>query len=205
MVVRIEEGNIVDMRFLHGYTLPTFALIYEDEIVLFMKTYEIFGREPALRTVPFTVDSIEPNSKLLIPVPTPYGGVILVGDNIICYHARDQPHISQYIPQTKVSFFVNISLTTLSVLIIYALFKLQSSQVVCYAQVDAKRYLLGDMAGRLYMVHLLPPEEKALSSAAASSSRDMSQSRIGSIHIELLGKSYVRLHFIYFLHVSSLC
>ncbi|VDD75995.1 unnamed protein product [Mesocestoides corti] len=172
--IRIEEGNIVDMAFLHGYSLPTFALIYEDEVVVFMKTYEIFGREPALRSVPFTVDSIEPNSKLLIPVPAPYGGVILVGDNIICYHTREVPHISQYIPQTKFS------------------------QIVCYAQVDAKRYLLGDMAGRLYMVHLLPPDENTIP-PTPSSSRDTTQTsaRIGSIRIELLGETVIPESIVY--------
>ncbi|CAH8287066.1 unnamed protein product, partial [Schistosoma turkestanicum] len=118
--VRIEEGNIVDMAFIYGYSLPTFAMIYEDELVLHMKTYEIYGREPVLRNVQLTLDSIEPDSKLLIPVPKPYGGVILVGDNIICYHTKDGPHISQYIPQAK------------------------ASQVLCYAAVDAQRYLLGD-------------------------------------------------------------
>lgn len=92
------------MTFLHGYTLPTFAMIYEDELVLHMKTYEISGRDPGLRNVQLTLDSIEPDSKLLIPVPKPFGGVILVGDNIIYYHTKDGPHISQYIPQAKVSF-----------------------------------------------------------------------------------------------------
>nr|VZI48110.1 unnamed protein product [Spirometra erinaceieuropaei] len=175
--VRIEEGNIVDMAFLHGYSLPTFSLIYEDEVVLHMKTYEIFGREPAFRSVPPTLDSIEPDSKLLIPVPAPYGGLILAGDNIICYHAKDGPHISQYIPQTK------------------------ASQVLCYAQVDAKRYLLGDMAGRLYMIHLLLDEP---TSTAGSSSLVQSQNsttagshRIGSIRIELLGETVIPESIVY--------
>ncbi|KAA0197716.1 DNA damage-binding protein 1 [Fasciolopsis buskii] len=165
--VRIEEGNIVDMAFLHGYSLPTFAMIYEDELVLHVKTYEISGREPALRNVQLTLDSIEPDSKLLIPVPKPYGGVILVGDNIIYYHTKDGPHISQYIPQAK------------------------ASQVLCYTMVDAQRYLLGDMAGRLYMVHLLPEETSAMSTnlAGTSTSSVSSTSRIGSIRIELLGET----------------
>ncbi|KAH8872464.1 DNA damage-binding protein 1 [Schistosoma japonicum] len=163
--VRIEEGNIVDMAFIYGYSLPTFAMIYEDELVLHMKTYEIYGREPALRNVQLTLDSIEPDSKLLIPVPKPYGGVILVGDNIICYHTKDGPHISQYIPQAK------------------------ASQVLCYAAVDAQRYLLGDMAGRLYMVHLLSEDISAATNNGACSSDSLSAVRIGSIRIELLGET----------------
>ncbi|CAL8070914.1 unnamed protein product [Calicophoron daubneyi] len=165
--VRIEEGNIVDMAFLHGYRLPTFAMIYEDELVLHMKTYEISGREPSLRNVQLTLDSIEPDSKLLIPVPKPYGGVILVGDNIVYYHTKDGPHISQYIPQAK------------------------ASQMLCYATVDSQRYLLGDMAGRLYMVHLLV-EDASLGGnghAGSSSSTSNPPSRIGSIRVELLGET----------------
>ncbi|TGZ72028.1 hypothetical protein CRM22_002338 [Opisthorchis felineus] len=165
--VRIEEGNIVDMAFLHGYTLPTFAMIYEDELVLHMKTYEISGREPALRNVQLTLDSIEPDSKLLIPVPKPFGGVILVGDNIIYYHTKDGPHISQYIPQAK------------------------ASQVLCYAAVDAQRYLLGDMAGRLYMVHLLAEDHTPSGNGllGSTSSAAVPSARIGSIRIELLGET----------------
>uniref|UniRef100_A0A3Q0KTB3 DNA damage-binding protein 1 n=1 Tax=Schistosoma mansoni TaxID=6183 RepID=A0A3Q0KTB3_SCHMA len=163
--VRIEEGNIVDMAFIYGYSLPTFAMIYEDELVLHMKTYEIYGREPVLRNVQLTLDSIEPDSKLLIPVPKPYGGVILVGDNIICYHTKDGPHISQYIPQAK------------------------ASQVLCYAAVDAQRYLLGDMAGRLYMVHLLSEDISAAANNGTSNSDSLSAVRIGSIRIELLGET----------------
>ncbi|KAF5400819.1 DNA damage binding protein 1 [Paragonimus heterotremus] len=164
---RIEEGNIVDMVFLYGYSLPTFAMIYEDELVLHMKTYEISGREPALRNVQLTLDSIEPDSKLLIPVPKPYGGVILVGDNIIYYHTKDGPHISQYIPQAK------------------------ASQVLCYAAVDSQRYLLGDMAGRLYMVHLLSEESSSVGNShfGAAGSASLSVPRIGSIRIELLGET----------------
>ncbi|VDQ05916.1 unnamed protein product [Trichobilharzia regenti] len=149
----------------YSVSLPTFAMIYEDELVLHMKTYEIYGREPALRNVQLTLDSIEPDSKLLIPVPKPYGGVILVGDNIICYHTKDGPHISQYIPHAK------------------------ASQVLCYAAVDAQRYLLGDMAGRLYMVHLLSEDNSSANNCALSSvnSESLSAGRIGSIRIELLG------------------
>ncbi|VDP42511.1 unnamed protein product [Schistosoma mattheei] len=149
----------------YSVSLPTFAMIYEDELVLHMKTYEIYGREPVLRNVQLTLDSIEPDSKLLIPVPKPYGGVILVGDNIICYHTKDGPHISQYIPQAK------------------------ASQVLCYAAVDAQRYLLGDMAGRLYMVHLLSEDISAAASNGTSTSDSLSAVRIGSIRIELLGET----------------
>lgn len=63
--------------------------------------------------------------------------------------------------------------------------------------VDAQRYLLGDMAGRLYMVHLLPEETSAMSTnlAGTSTSSVSSTSRIGSIRIELLGKMDFRLAF----------
>ncbi|VEL23202.1 unnamed protein product [Protopolystoma xenopodis] len=181
--VRMHEGNIVDMAFLYDYAQPTFAMIYEDELVLHMRTYEICGREPALKNVQPTLDSIEPDSKLLIPVPRPYGGVIIVGDNIICYHTKDGPHISQYIPQAK------------------------ASQVLCYTRVDAQRYLLGDMAGRLYMLHLLSEDaatnpnimaQSTISTASSTSSSTIaaggSPHRIGSIRIELLG-----LHLIFML------
>lgn len=172
--VRIEETQIVDMVFLHGYATPTFALIYEDDMVASIKMYDIFGKDPILRSVPVNVDSIETSSKILIPVPAPYNGFILVGDSIICYHTRETFHISQYIPQA------------------------QNSRIVCYAKVDSRRYLLGDIAGRLYMVHLLPQDEKTIR-PIPSTSRDMTHAspRIGSIRIELLGETAIPESIVY--------
>ncbi|VDK22565.1 unnamed protein product [Taenia asiatica] len=172
--VRIEETQIVDMVFLYGYATPTFALIYEDDMVASIKMYDIFGKDPTLRSVPVNVDSIETSSKILIPVPAPYSGFILVGDSIICYHTRETFHISQYIPQA------------------------QNSRIVCYAKVDSRRYLLGDIAGRLYMVHLLPQDEKTIR-PIPSTSRDMTHAtpRIGSIRIELLGETAIPESIVY--------
>ncbi|CAH8550615.1 unnamed protein product [Dicrocoelium dendriticum] len=159
--VRIEEGNIIDLTFLHGYKLPTFAMIYEDDLTLHLKTYEVSGREPSLHNVQLSLDSIEPTTKILIPVPKPYGGVILVGDKVIYYHTKDGPHISQYIPQAK------------------------ACQVICYEAVDVQRYLLGDIAGRLYMVHLLADE------SSGNGSNGSTAPRIASIRIELLGETTI--------------
>ena len=90
------------MAFLHGYLTPTFVIIYEDDHVANIKMYDISGKEPNLRPIPINVDSIENSSKILIPVPAPYGGFILVGDSIICYHHREASHISQFIPRPEV-------------------------------------------------------------------------------------------------------
>jgi DNA damage-binding protein 1 len=58
---------------------------------------------------------------------------------------------------------------------------LQQSTIVCYAQVDANgyRYLLGDMAGHLFLL-LLETEDKMDGS-----------SYVKDLKVEMLGKIYI--------------
>ncbi|KAL3321308.1 DNA damage-binding protein 1 [Cichlidogyrus casuarinus] len=152
--LRITETNVIDMAFLYGCNFPTFAMIYVDDLVVNMKTYEIYGKEPVLRTMHPTLNSIETDSKLLIPVGKPHYGVIIASDKMVIYQSKDGSHLAQYIPLS------------------------QPRQVICYTKVDSSRYLLGDMAGRLYMLQLVQEE----------TSSSMSTPKITAINVELLGE-----------------
>ena len=71
---------------------------------------------------------------------------------------------------------------------------------------DTRRYLLGDMDGRLYMIHLLPQEDK-ISRPAPSTSRDTahSSSRIDAIRIEFLGRLFILLesHIVIYIRIHQ--
>ena len=73
---------------------------------------------------------------LSLSVPEPFGGALIIGQESLTYHKGDN-YLAIAPPMIK------------------------QSTVTCYGKVDANgsRYLLGDMAGRLFML-LLEREEK---------------------------------------------
>ena len=74
---------------------------------------------------------------IVTSVPEPFGGALIIGQESITYHNGDDKYLAIAPPMIK------------------------QSTVTCYGKVDANgsRYLLGDMAGRLFML-LLEREEK---------------------------------------------
>ncbi|XP_059472612.1 DNA damage-binding protein 1 [Neocloeon triangulifer] len=134
--IRMEEIQIRDMEFLHGCPLPTVILIHEDHNGRHIKTHEISLKDKEFVKTPWKQDNIDSDASLIIPVPEPCGGAIIVGQETILYHDG-----SKYIAVTPPV--------------------IKQSTMSCYARVDADggRYLLGDMSGKL-MLLLLEKEEK---------------------------------------------
>ena len=71
---------------------------------------------------------------MVIAVPPPLGGALIVGQESIAYHKGDT--------------YLAIAPPTI-----------KAAVLECHARIDAFRYLLGDMAGRLFML-LLEKDEK---------------------------------------------
>ena len=71
---------------------------------------------------------------MVIAVPPPLGGALIVGQEFIAYHKGDT--------------YLAIAPPTI-----------KAAVLECHARIDAFRYLLGDMAGRLFML-LLEKDEK---------------------------------------------
>ena len=177
----MEELNIIDIAFLYpssGASLtevaacssasatptpvdpPTLILIHQDQHGRHVKTYEIALREKELAKGPwkqvgsdrsrtqsfnqsvsiffatfsFFQDNVETEATMVIAVPPPLGGALIVGQESIAYHKGDT--------------FLAIAPPTI-----------KAAVLECHARIDAFRYLLGDMAGRLFML-LLEKEEK---------------------------------------------
>ncbi|MGH0136554.1 UNVERIFIED_CONTAM: hypothetical protein FKN15_034911 [Acipenser sinensis] len=101
-----------------------------------VKTYEVSLREKEFNKGPWKQENVEAEASMVIAVPEPFGGAIIIGQESITYHNGDK-YLAVAPPIIK------------------------QSSVVCHHRVDpsGSRYLLGDMEGRLFML-LLEKEEQ---------------------------------------------
>ncbi|XP_072033765.1 DNA damage-binding protein 1-like [Amphiura filiformis] len=129
--IRLEELNVIDVQFLHGCQVPTIVFVHQDPHGRHVKTYEINLREKELNKGPWKQDNVETEASMVISVPQPFGGALIVGQESITYHNGDK-YVAIAPPVIK------------------------TSTLVCHGRVDANgsRYLLGDMAGRLFLLQL---------------------------------------------------
>eukprot|EP00871_Galdieria_phlegrea_P002229 jgi/Galph1/3006/GphlegSOOS_G1662.1 len=128
--IRLEELDVLDIQFLYGYTKPTIAVLYTDsEENRHLKTYTL--KEKDFGNGPLFQGNLESGASLLIPVPSPFGGVIVLGQETITY-------ISD------------------SVLRGYHSIPVASTNFRAYGKIDSDgtRYLLGDEKGLLYLLVL---------------------------------------------------
>jgi len=168
--VRMEELNIIDIAFLYPtdpgtiassssatptpVEPPTLILIHQDQHGRHVRTYEIATREKELAKGPWKQDNVETEATMVIAVPPPLGGALIVGQESIAYHKGDT--------------FLAIAPPSI-----------KAAVLECHARIDAFRYLLGDMAGRLFML-LLEKEEKM---DGEISVRDLKVELLGEISI----------------------
>ena len=106
MSYRIEELCIQDVSFLYGCSSPTVVIIHQDAHGRHIKTREISLRDKEFVKVCFTFkhmffwvlifnslqvpwkqDNVETEASMLIPVPEPCGGALIIGQESITYHS----------------------------------------------------------------------------------------------------------------------
>ncbi|XP_062861263.1 DNA damage-binding protein 1 [Trichomycterus rosablanca] len=133
--IRLEELQVIDVHFLYGCQAPTVCFIYQDPQGRHVKTYEVSLKEKEFNKGPWKQENVEAEASMVIPVPEPFGGAIIIGQESITYHNGDK-YLAVAPPTIK------------------------QSTIVCHNRVDpnGSRYLLGDMDGRLFML-LLEKEE----------------------------------------------
>ncbi|XP_013110760.1 DNA damage-binding protein 1 [Stomoxys calcitrans] len=129
--LRMDELNVYDVEFLYGCINPTIIVIHKDNDGRHVKTHEINLRDKEFMKIAWKQDNVETEATMLIPVPTPLGGAIVIGRESIVYHDG-----SSYLAVAPATF--------------------KHSTINCYARVDSKgqRYLLGNMYGQLFMLFL---------------------------------------------------
>jgi len=134
--IRLEEMSIQDIAFLYGCSNPTVVIIHQDAHGRHVKAREISLRDKEFAKMSWKQDNVETEASLLIPVPEPFGGALIIGQEAITYHN-------------------GINYVTIAPPII------RQSTIACFGKVDpnGSRYLLGDLAGHLFML-VIEKEEK---------------------------------------------
>lgn len=118
----MEELQVLDIQFLHGFVNPTIVVLYQDaKTSRHLKTYEIDVKEKDFRPGPWSQTSVEQGATILVPVPMPLGGAILIGEHTISYFNGNSAH-------TK-----SISMRPSDI------------QACCRIDSDGSRYLLSDL------------------------------------------------------------
>lgn len=129
--IRLEELEVLDIKFLAGFPKPTIAVLYQDQrYSRHIKTYAINVRDKEFAVGPWVQSNVEHNASELIPVPEPFGGVLILGHQTICYHSGN---------------------TFLSI-------PIQNTRMCAYGWVDSdgSRLLISDHFGGLHVVILTP-------------------------------------------------
>ncbi|KXJ71791.1 DNA damage-binding protein 1 [Aedes albopictus] len=135
--LRMEEVHVQDVEFLYGTQHPTLIVIHQDLNGRHIKTHEINLKDKDFTKIAWKQDNVETEATMLIPVPMPLGGAIVIGQESVVYHDGDS--------------YVAVAPAII-----------KQSTINCYARVDSKgfRYLLGNMSGHLFMM-FLETEENA--------------------------------------------
>ena len=129
--IRLEELQVLDLQFLYGCTVPTILVLYQDpKEMRHLKTYEINFRDRDFQQGPWQQSGVEMGATLIIPVPMPLGGAVLVGEQTLTYLNGDKGE-TKTIPMSPT--------------VIRAFGKIDD---------NGSRYLLGDHFGRLYVLVL---------------------------------------------------
>ncbi|KAL0788518.1 hypothetical protein Bca101_004764 [Brassica carinata] len=84
-VPRMCNLLVKDVKFLYGCDVPTVAVLCEDAEGAHAKTYYVSQTGSVPVTGPWTRDNIDQSAGLLIALPTPLCGVLIVGEELIVY------------------------------------------------------------------------------------------------------------------------
>eukprot|EP01135_Chromosphaera_perkinsii_P006121 Nk52_evm1s407 gene=Nk52_evmTU1s407 len=158
--IRLEELQVLDIKFLYGCAKPTIALLYQDtKDCRHVRTYEVNLGEKEFSEGPWSQSNVETAAGMLIPVPMPHGGVLIVGEQTITYHRGGKN-------------FKSISI--------------KATEMKCFGRIDdnGSRFLLGDHNGKLYVV-MLESKSKSGSGSALSggNSVDLKLEELGETSI----------------------
>ncbi|XP_077229211.1 DNA damage-binding protein 1 [Tasmannia lanceolata] len=133
--IRLEELQVLDIKFLYGCSKPTIVVLYQDnKDARHVKTYEVVLKDKDFTEGPWSQNNLDNGAGLLIPVPMPLGGVIIIGEATIVYCSATA----------------------------FKAIPIRPSITRAYGRVDAdgSRYLLSDHAGLLYLLVITHEKER---------------------------------------------
>ncbi|XP_024396613.1 DNA damage-binding protein 1a [Physcomitrium patens] len=133
--IRLEELQVLDIKFLYGCAKPTIAVLYQDnKDARHVKTYEVQLKEKDFGEGPWLQNNLDNGAGLLIPVPLPLGGAIIIGEQTIVYYNGS----------------------------VFKAIPIRPSITKAYGRVDSdgSRYLLSDHNGMLYLLVISHDKER---------------------------------------------
>ncbi|XP_010906318.1 DNA damage-binding protein 1a [Elaeis guineensis] len=133
--IRLEELQVLDIKFLYGCVKPTIVVLYQDnKDARHVKTYEVALKDKDFVEGPWSQNNLDNGAGLLIPVPMPLGGVIIIGEETIVYCSATA----------------------------FKAIPIRPSITRAYGRVDAdgSRYLLSDNAGLLHLLVITHERER---------------------------------------------
>jgi DNA damage-binding protein 1 len=129
--IRLDELTVLDIQFLHGCSKPTIAVLFQDQRTKrHVQTHAINVRDKCFIPGPWEKLSnvVEDEAFMLVPIQTPYGGVLVIGEqSIVYYNGSVQKTLP--IAQNKMTSF-------------------------CQVDDDCLRFFLGDLDGGLHVLVL---------------------------------------------------
>ncbi|DBA79836.1 TPA: hypothetical protein ACH3X2_007673 [Trebouxia sp. C0005] len=133
--IRVDELQVLSMEFLYDCHRPTVALLYHDnKDVRHLRTYEISLKDKEFVEGPFSQSNLDPGASMLIPVPGPQGGVVVIGESVIAYVRKKRSADDQAVKSIQINATI--------------------IKAVGRVDPDGSRYLLGDTLGNLHMLVL---------------------------------------------------
>ncbi|KAF2310806.1 hypothetical protein GH714_017398 [Hevea brasiliensis] len=132
--IRLEELQVLDIKFLYGCSKPTIVVLYQDnKDARHVKTYEALKDKDFVEG-PWSQNNLDNGADLLIPVPPPLCGVLIIGEETIVYCSANA----------------------------FKAIPIRPSITRAYGRVDAdgSRYLLGDHSGLLHLLVITHEKEK---------------------------------------------
>ncbi|KAJ4748371.1 DNA damage-binding protein 1 [Rhynchospora pubera] len=133
--IRLEELQVLDIKFLYGCSKPTIGVLYQDnKDARHVKTYEVSLKDKDFVEGPWSQSNLDNGAGLLIPVPLPLGGVIIIGEETVVYCSATA----------------------------FKAIPIRPSIIRAYGRVDAdgSRYLLSDHTGLLHLLVIIHEKER---------------------------------------------
>ncbi|KAL0363617.1 UNVERIFIED_CONTAM: DNA damage-binding protein 1 [Sesamum calycinum] len=134
--IRLEELQVLDIKFLYGCPKPTIVVLYQDnKDARHVKTYEVALKDKDFIEGPWSQNNLDNGAELLIPVPPPLCGVLIIGEETIVYCSASA---FKAIPIRPVVYHKSL----------------------WRVDADGSRYLLGDHNGLLHLLVITHEKEK---------------------------------------------
>lgn len=141
--LRLEILKQIDVKFLYGCGRPTLCMLFEDDRnQRHMKTYTVEIKEKELLSSSWEEFNLDSGSSFIIPIPTPVGGIVIIGESTVRYMNNNK--------NTQIA-------------------AIQSTQITTWGMIDSNgyRYLLGDHSGNLYVLVLIVEGSQVVSIAVS--------------------------------------